>query len=75
MFEKVVRRTLNTGTTTSCYFSSLHLSSAKVLAKVCYEFGQRAFIGKCNVSVGFQICDRAVLLQRPLPGTQRVRLC
>lgn len=48
MFEKVVSRSIRAGTTTSCYYSSLHLSAAKILAMVCHQAGQRAFIGKCN---------------------------
>ncbi|POW03973.1 hypothetical protein PSHT_11432 [Puccinia striiformis] len=48
MFEKVVSRSIRVGTTTSCYYSSIHLSAAKILAKVCHQAGQRAFIGKCN---------------------------
>ncbi|KAI7949471.1 hypothetical protein MJO28_008292 [Puccinia striiformis f. sp. tritici] len=49
MFEKVVSRSIRVGTTTSCYYSSIHLSAAKILAKVCHQAGQRAFIGKCNI--------------------------
>lgn len=49
IFEKVVKRLLNSGTTTCSYFSSIHLSAAKVLSNVCFEMGQRAFIGKCNM--------------------------
>ncbi|OAV98254.1 hypothetical protein PTTG_00306 [Puccinia triticina 1-1 BBBD Race 1] len=49
MFEKVVSRSIRVGTTTSCYYSSIHLSAAKILAKVCHRAGQRAFIGKCNM--------------------------
>ncbi|KAA1095624.1 hypothetical protein PGTUg99_011811 [Puccinia graminis f. sp. tritici] len=49
MFEKVVSRSIQMGTTTSCYYSSIHLGAAKILAKVCHQAGQRAFIGKCNM--------------------------
>ncbi|KNZ52580.1 hypothetical protein VP01_3514g1 [Puccinia sorghi] len=49
MFQKVVSRSIRVGTTTCCYYSSLHLSAAKILAKVCHQAGQRAFIGKCNM--------------------------
>ncbi|EGG05188.1 uncharacterized protein MELLADRAFT_88292 [Melampsora larici-populina 98AG31] len=49
IFEKVVKRLLNSGTTTCCYFSSIHLSASKVLSQVCFNAGQRAFIGKCNM--------------------------
>ncbi|KAH9814391.1 hypothetical protein DFH28DRAFT_894635, partial [Melampsora americana] len=49
IFEKVVKRSLNLGTTTSTYFLSIHLLASKVLSQVCLQFGQRAFIGKCNM--------------------------
>ncbi|KAG7092692.1 hypothetical protein E1B28_009023 [Marasmius oreades] len=48
-YPGVVRRTINTGTTTCCYYGSLHLGSTKVLADVVHSLGQRAFVGKCNM--------------------------
>ncbi|KAA1098611.1 hypothetical protein PGT21_036846 [Puccinia graminis f. sp. tritici] len=49
MFEKVVSCLIQVGTTTSCYYSSIHLGAAKILAKVCHQTGQREFVGKCNM--------------------------
>ncbi|EEB06927.1 guanine deaminase [Schizosaccharomyces japonicus yFS275] len=48
-FSQVVHRTLEHGTTTASYFSSLHAHSSALLADLCYHHGQRAFIGKCNM--------------------------
>lgn len=48
-FEAVVERLINLGTTTCAYYSSIHLEASKILANICWEKGQRAFVGKCNV--------------------------
>lgn len=40
---------IDCGTTTACYFATHHLEASKVLARVCTERGQRAFVGKCNM--------------------------
>ncbi|EGO21031.1 hypothetical protein SERLADRAFT_452178 [Serpula lacrymans var. lacrymans S7.9] len=48
-YPDVVRRVLDCGTTTCCYYGSLHLDATKVLADVIHEKGQRAFVGKCNM--------------------------
>lgn len=37
---------IRNGTTTTCYFGSTQVSSAKILCKIVEEKGQRAFIGK-----------------------------
>ncbi|KAG8907518.1 hypothetical protein FRB99_003891 [Tulasnella sp. 403] len=48
-YEEVVQRVLSNGTTTCCYYGSLHLEATKVLADIAFAKGQRAFIGKCNM--------------------------
>lgn len=40
------RRTLDCGTTTACYFGTIHKNACKILADEALSFGQRAFIGK-----------------------------
>lgn len=40
------RRTLDCGTTTACYFGTIHKNACKILADEAHSFGQRAFIGK-----------------------------
>ncbi|KAF9053028.1 hypothetical protein BJ165DRAFT_1400387 [Panaeolus papilionaceus] len=50
MYESVVRRIINSGTTTCCYYGTLHLEATKILADIIHAFGQRAFVGKCNMN-------------------------
>lgn len=49
IYERVVYRTLRNGTTTSCYYGTIHWKSTLKLAEVCEQFGQRAFVGKVNM--------------------------
>ncbi|XP_075684210.1 guanine deaminase isoform X2 [Rhinoderma darwinii] len=46
MYNTVVRRTLRNGTTTACYFATIHTDASIVLADTASQYGQRAFIGK-----------------------------
>lgn len=39
--------TLRHGTTTAAYYATIHAPSTNLLAKICLEAGQRAFIGRC----------------------------
>ncbi|KAF8077648.1 hypothetical protein FPV67DRAFT_1614641 [Lyophyllum atratum] len=48
-YEDVVRRVIDCGTTTCCYYGTLHLEATKALADIVHTRGQRAFIGKCNM--------------------------
>ncbi|KAG8595760.1 hypothetical protein GDO81_001617 [Engystomops pustulosus] len=45
-YSAVVRRTLRNGTTTACYFATIHTDASIVLADTANQYGQRAFIGK-----------------------------
>ncbi|BGP14651.1 hypothetical protein JCM10213_001639 [Rhodosporidiobolus nylandii] len=47
-YEGVVERVINAGTTTCCWYGTLH-TTTKILAAVCHRRGQRAFVGKCNM--------------------------
>jgi len=49
IYPSVVNKFINSGTTTCCYYGSLHLDSTKVLADAVNRSGQRAFVGKCNM--------------------------
>ncbi|XP_067424564.1 guanine deaminase isoform X2 [Emydura macquarii macquarii] len=40
------RRTLKNGTTTACYFATIHTAASLLLAEIIDKFGQRAFVGK-----------------------------
>lgn len=39
---------LRQGITTASYYGSMHAEATNVLAELCWEKGQRAFVGKCN---------------------------
>ncbi|KAF8163613.1 hypothetical protein B0H34DRAFT_651932 [Crassisporium funariophilum] len=49
-YESVVRRVIDSGTTTCCYYGTLHLEATKALADIVHTSGQRAFVGKCNMN-------------------------
>ncbi|KAJ7271938.1 hypothetical protein B0H12DRAFT_1044019 [Mycena haematopus] len=48
-YPSVVRRIIDSGTTTCCYFGTIHLEATKILAEIVNDYGQRAFVGKCNM--------------------------
>ncbi|KAL0105160.1 hypothetical protein PUN28_016657 [Cardiocondyla obscurior] len=50
VFETVVKRTIEVGTTTACYFASLYAEASTILAQKAATLGQRAFIGKVNMN-------------------------
>ncbi|KAH9905255.1 guanine deaminase [Xylariomycetidae sp. FL2044] len=41
---------LKQGVTTASYYGSMHADATKILADLCLEKGQRAFVGKCNMN-------------------------
>ncbi|KAL2140028.1 hypothetical protein VTI28DRAFT_4336 [Corynascus sepedonium] len=41
---------LRQGITTASYYGSIHGEATKTLARLCYEKGQRALVGKCNMT-------------------------
>ncbi|AEO71038.1 uncharacterized protein THITE_2082502 [Thermothielavioides terrestris NRRL 8126] len=41
---------LRQGITTASYYGSLHGEATKILAEICLEKGQRALVGKCNMT-------------------------
>lgn len=49
VFGQLVRQTVRQGTTFACYYSSIHTEATNILADLCLESGQRAFIGKCSM--------------------------
>ncbi|EIW84949.1 Metallo-dependent hydrolase [Coniophora puteana RWD-64-598 SS2] len=49
IYPDVVRRIIESGTTTACYYGSLHSDATKTLATIINNKGQRAFVGKCNM--------------------------
>ncbi|XP_008334977.1 guanine deaminase isoform X1 [Cynoglossus semilaevis] len=46
VYTQVVKRTLRNGTTTACYFATIHTDASLLLAQITNDFGQRALVGK-----------------------------
>jgi len=46
VYSRCVKATLASGTTTACYFATIHTDSTQVLGEVCVALGQRAWVGK-----------------------------
>ncbi|XP_013186167.2 guanine deaminase [Amyelois transitella] len=51
VYDKVVQRLITNGTTTACYFGSLHLDGTLELAKSAIKHRQRALIGKVSMNL------------------------
>uniref|UniRef100_A0A336KSP6 Guanine deaminase n=1 Tax=Culicoides sonorensis TaxID=179676 RepID=A0A336KSP6_CULSO len=51
IYKKVVKNCLDFGTTTACYFATIHKKASEVLVEECIAQGQRAFVGKVNMNV------------------------
>lgn len=47
VYSRCVAATLRHGTTAAAYYATIHAPSTNLLAKICLEAGQRAFIGRC----------------------------
>lgn len=50
VYPLVVKGMLRQGVTTASYYGSRHGEATKILADTCLDIGQRALIGKCNMS-------------------------
>ncbi|KAK9504433.1 hypothetical protein O3M35_010767 [Rhynocoris fuscipes] len=50
VYKYTVNTTLNCGTTTACYYATIHRKSTEKLAQIASELGQRALIGKVNMN-------------------------
>lgn len=46
VYTRVIQRTLSHGTTTASYYATISVPSTNLLADLCLEHGQRAFIGR-----------------------------
>lgn len=88
VYTEVVKRNLSVGTTTCCYYGSIHKESTLALAEIVVEQGQRALVGKCNMdrnsaptcteaSAEQSVEETAQLVQaiRELPGDNLVQPC
>lgn len=48
-YQKAVIRLLRSGTTTACYYGTIHRQSCEILAETMVRFYQRGFVGKVNM--------------------------
>uniref|UniRef100_A0A8C8IE79 Amidohydrolase-related domain-containing protein n=1 Tax=Oncorhynchus tshawytscha TaxID=74940 RepID=A0A8C8IE79_ONCTS len=46
VYTHVVKRTLRNGTTTACYFATIHTDASLLLGQIANDLGQRALVGK-----------------------------
>ena len=49
VYDSIVQKTLRFGTTTAAYYATVHRKTARLLADLAFNFGQRAFIGKVSM--------------------------
>ncbi|KAG5884346.1 hypothetical protein JTB14_024425 [Gonioctena quinquepunctata] len=49
-FKGVVKKTIDHGTTTACYFGSMFNKTTEILVDTVIEYGQRALVGKLNMT-------------------------
>ena len=52
VYDEMVQKLLENGSTTVAYNSSIHADATNVLADTCLKFGQRAIVGKLCILVG-----------------------
>ncbi|KAI1330018.1 guanine deaminase [Xylariaceae sp. FL0255] len=50
IYTSCVEGFLQQGITTASYYGSMHAQATNILADICLEKGQRAFVGKCNMN-------------------------
>lgn len=71
VYTKVVRRTLKNGTTTACYFGTIHTDSSLLLAEITDKFGQRAFVGKVCMDLNNTVPEYKETTEESVSETQR----
>ncbi|KAF9164664.1 hypothetical protein DFQ26_001195 [Actinomortierella ambigua] len=49
-YTRAVARSLRNGTTSACWYATIHLEACKELVQVIEEQGQRAYVGKVNMN-------------------------
>uniref|UniRef100_A0A2K5NC76 Guanine deaminase n=1 Tax=Cercocebus atys TaxID=9531 RepID=A0A2K5NC76_CERAT len=71
VYTRVVRRTLKNGTTTACYFGTLHTDSSLLLAEITDKFGQRAFVGKVCMDLNDTFPEYKETTEESIKETER----
>ncbi|XP_041042245.1 guanine deaminase [Carcharodon carcharias] len=70
-YTKVVKRTLRNGTTTACYFATIHTDSSLKLCDIVDKLGQRAFVGKVCMDLNELFPEYKEILCESLSETAR----
>nr|XP_026245062.1 guanine deaminase isoform X2 [Urocitellus parryii] len=71
VYTRVVRRTLKNGTTTACYFGTIHTDSSLLLAEITDKFGQRAFVGKVCMDLNDVVPEYKETTEESIKETER----
>uniref|UniRef100_A0A2K6U8F3 Guanine deaminase n=1 Tax=Saimiri boliviensis boliviensis TaxID=39432 RepID=A0A2K6U8F3_SAIBB len=71
VYTRVVRRTLKNGTTTACYFGTIHTDSSLLLAEITDKFGQRAFVGKVCMDLNDSFSEYKETTEESIKETER----
>ncbi|XP_034884944.1 guanine deaminase isoform X3 [Mirounga angustirostris] len=71
VYTRVVRRTLKNGTTTACYFGTIHTDSSLLLAEITDKFGQRAFVGKVCMDMNTSVPEYKETTEESIKETER----
>ncbi|XP_035969348.1 guanine deaminase isoform X1 [Halichoerus grypus] len=71
VYTRVVRRTLKNGTTTACYFGTIHTDSSLLLAEITDKFGQRAFVGKVCMDMNTTVPEYKETTEESIKETER----
>uniref|UniRef100_A0A8C5TZI6 Guanine deaminase n=1 Tax=Malurus cyaneus samueli TaxID=2593467 RepID=A0A8C5TZI6_9PASS len=73
VYTRVVRRTLKNGTTTACYFATIHTDSSLILAEIADKFGQRAFVGKVCMDMNDMVPEYKETTAESVQETERAQ--
>ena len=46
VYSDVIRHTLRSGTTTACYYTTVHVEAATIMCDLMHQYGQRGLVGK-----------------------------
>lgn len=70
----VKKKTLELGTTTACYFATIHANTALILAQEADRQNQRAFVGKVNMNVSSPVALQETLAETIAATEEFLRL-
>ncbi|XP_025060242.1 guanine deaminase isoform X3 [Alligator sinensis] len=71
VYTRVVRRTLKNGTTTACYFGTIHTDASLLLAEIVDKFGQRAYVGKVCMDINNAVPEYKETTDDSVKDTER----